>query len=424
MRNTTAITPIDIPKFLPKSEHRIILFDLMTGGHHPSYIRHLIEYWCHQKLSGTLDIVVSSKFLEIHQDVVNTALDFGQNQVQFIPISQQELSLLESQKSPLKKFFLEWKIFCKYAKRQKATQAILMYFDHLQLPLVFGQKAPCPVGGIYFRPTFHYHNFSDLKLSRQEIFRQWRQKFLLFIAMQNSRLNSLYCLDSFSVKHVSQLNRKVTVLPLADPVDNVEIDVNKYQKLSTELGIDKSRDIFLLFGVLDNRKGIYPLLDAIKILSADINKKICLLLAGPIPVSEKEEIEKRISLLSQNSPIQIIVHNTCIPSKEVSTYFELADFVLVPYQKHVGMSSVIVHAAAAQKPVLTSNYGLIGKLVQEHKLGLTFDSTSPAEIAKSIQKVFDTPNEKIANLEAMYKFALQNASQQFAKQIFQDIYKS
>ncbi|PAX53162.1 glycosyltransferase [Brunnivagina elsteri] len=423
MENTTTIVPINVSKLSPHPEHRILLFDLITGGHHPSYIRHLIEYWCHQKLSGILDIVVSPQFLELHQDVINISLELGENRVKFIPISLEELSLLESQKSSIKKFFIEWNIFCQYAKKQRATQAILMYIDHLQLPLAFGQKSPCPVGGIYFRPTFHYSNFANLKLNRQEIFRQWRQKLVLFIAMQNSQLNYLYCLDNFAVEHISQLSKKVTVLPLADPVDTIDIDTSKYEKLNTELGIDKSKSVFLLFGVLDNRKGIYPLLDAIKLLPIDIQKKICLLLAGPIPPSEREEIEKRILLLSQNSPIQIILKNKCIPSKEVGNYFELADFVLVPYQKHVGMSSVIVHAAAAQKPVLTSNYGLLGQLVQEHQLGLTFDSTSPAEIAQSIQKVFAIPGEEIANLEAMYKFASQNSSQKFAHQIFHDIYK-
>jgi hypothetical protein len=45
-------------------KQRIILFDLATGGHHPSYIRHLVNYWCDEKLPFNLDVVVSPKFIE------------------------------------------------------------------------------------------------------------------------------------------------------------------------------------------------------------------------------------------------------------------------------------------------------------------------------------------------------------------------
>jgi len=48
-----------------------MLFDLAMGGHHPSYIRHLVEYWRNQNLVGSLFIVVFPKFLQNHADVVS-----------------------------------------------------------------------------------------------------------------------------------------------------------------------------------------------------------------------------------------------------------------------------------------------------------------------------------------------------------------
>ncbi|HCF26063.1 MAG TPA: hypothetical protein DEV81_02300, partial [Cyanobacteria bacterium UBA11049] len=51
------------------SERKLMLFDLSIYGHHPSYIQHFINYWSKQESSGSLDIVVSPKFIQEHSDV-------------------------------------------------------------------------------------------------------------------------------------------------------------------------------------------------------------------------------------------------------------------------------------------------------------------------------------------------------------------
>ena len=52
------------------SDRKLMLFDLSIYWHHPSYIQHFINYWSQQELPGSLDIVVSHKFLQEHSEVV------------------------------------------------------------------------------------------------------------------------------------------------------------------------------------------------------------------------------------------------------------------------------------------------------------------------------------------------------------------
>ena len=119
--------------------------------------------------------------------------------------------------------------------------------------------------------------------------------------------------------------------------------------------------------------------------------------------------------------MQIIRRNEFVPEEEVPYYFNSADYVLAPYQKHVGMSGLVIQAAAAKKPILASNYGLIGQLVIEHQLGLTCNSASPVSISQCVQQALKTPKSNLIDFDKKQRFAQQNSSDIFAKQIFDSI---
>ncbi|BAZ32373.1 hypothetical protein NIES4074_48770 [Cylindrospermum sp. NIES-4074] len=398
-----------------------MLFDLSIDGHHPSYIRHLIEYWNHTQLPGSLYIVVAPQFINVNAEVVDLALNANDKNVQFVPITEDEYTSWKKLPNSKQRVFREWHLFCKYSKHLQASHSVLLYFDTFQLPLVLGEKAPCPFSGIYFRPTFHYKTFPNYAPNWKDTLEQWVRKFLLISALQNSQLKTLYCLDSFAVKYLNKLSNRVKFLPLADPIEDFQVDAAKCQQIKSELQVESNRQVFLLFGAIDGRKGIYPLLDAIKLLPVEACKQICLLLIGKIASSDKIKITERLSEISQSLPIQIIIRDEFVSFELVPCYFQISDFILVLYQKHVGMSGIILHAAAAQKPVLASDYGLIGKLALEYQLGLILDSTSPEAIAKNMQKVLDIPQQELTSIEKMQKLVQQNSSEEFSKQIFNAI---
>ncbi|MEO0686923.1 MAG: glycosyltransferase family 1 protein, partial [Cyanobacteria bacterium J06649_11] len=139
------------------SSPRFLLFDLAVGGHHPSYIRYLLEHWHNEKIVGHLSIIVSPEFLEKHNDVVGLATFNSE----FIAITSDETSKLSQLNGNIKRAFAEWEIYCKYATDLQVDHSLLMYFDHFQLPIVFGGKSPCSMSGIYFRPSFHYRHFDN-----------------------------------------------------------------------------------------------------------------------------------------------------------------------------------------------------------------------------------------------------------------------
>jgi glycosyltransferase involved in cell wall biosynthesis len=120
--------------------------------------------------------------------------------------------------------------------------------------------------------------------------------------------------------------------------------------------------------------------------------------------------------------VQILHVNRFVIDREIQPYFQLSDVVLAPYQRHVGMSAILVRAAAAQKPVLSSNYGLMGEMTRRHQLGLAIDSTDSQAIADGISFLLQTPLAQVGDRSKMQAFAAQNSAQRFADVIFETIW--
>ncbi len=404
------------------SQKRLMLFDLLVGGHHGSYIQHLVEYWLKQNRPAKLYIVVSPQFFTRHADVVELINQNESNNIDIIAIAPEEEAALNSPQSKLKRVFRafrEWNLLCRYAKLLKATHCSIMYFDTLWLPLVLGKKSPCPFSGIYFRPTLHYRNFANYSANRQEKMLQWREKVTLTRLLRHSQLHTLFCIDPFAPKYIEEVfSSHVQLLSIADPVKIPDHSKLPQGSLKEKLGIETDRKVFLLFGALTGRKGVAQLLEAISLLSSDLCQKICLVMIGE---GDKQSIETQVETFCRTKPVQIIGHYQFVPEQDVSQYFQLADFVLAPYQKHIGMSGILLLAAAAQKPILSSNYGLMGELVRQYQLGLTVDSTLPQEIADGITECLHKSPEQLGDRQQMKTFAEQNSAERFAQVIVEHL---
>jgi glycosyltransferase involved in cell wall biosynthesis len=407
-----------------------MLFDLYLGGHHGNYIRYLIDYACQQPVVSAIDIVVLPQFLEMHRDTVAAIASYQQSTIQIVPIAADEVASLGDRSSGLSRAIWnvrEWQIFCKYARKLQTTHATMMYLDTCELPLTLGLPSPCPFSGIYFRPTFHYGMFANYHPDLKERLKQWRNRFTLDRILAHPQLQKVFCLDPFAVEALKadflgrRLNQQenAKIVALADPVraaPSTSLDSATYH---TQLGIEADRRVFLLFGALDGRKGIYQLLAAIELLPPALSQQMCLLLVGKTNAAERANIEQKITALRQNVPIQIIECYDFIPEDEVPKYFQIADLVLATYQRHIGMSGILLLAAAAGKPVLSTDYGLMGELVRQYRLGLAVDATQPPELMQALARCLTEAPATLGDRSQMQVFADLNSIDRYASTIFQ-----
>ena len=76
--------------------------------------------------------------------------------------------------------------------------------------------------------------------------------------------------------------------------------------------------------------------------------------------------------------------NTYISSELETAYYCAADIIWLGYKDHFGMSGVLIKAAVCNREVLACKEGLIGKLTNEHQLGLTTNTDNPEDVAEAL----------------------------------------
>jgi glycosyltransferase involved in cell wall biosynthesis len=401
-----------------------MLFDLAVGGHHGNYIQHLIDRAYQQGFKGAIDIVVLPQFADSHRDTVATIDPDHQTQIELVLISAAEARSLGSRHSGIGRVLRnvrEWQLFCKYAKNLQTTHALIMYLDTCELPLAMGLHSPCPFSGIYFRPTVHYQKFANYNPDRRDKLQHWRERLTWSRIFNHPQLETVFCLDPFAVSTLASEQHQAQIVHLADPVQPHPPLSSELATLKTKLGIEAHRRVFLLFGGLDERKGIYQLLEAIQLLSPELCQHLCLLLVGGTDPVRQATIHQQLTVICQTQPLQAIEHYDFVPEADVPSYFQLADTILAPYQRHIGMSGILLLAAAAGKPVLSSDYGLMGELARRYQLGSVVDSTKPTEIAKALATLLSESPQTRSDPSQMKLFAEQNSIDLYASTIFQHL---
>ena len=389
----------------------LLLFDLNPTGHHPGYLQHLIRYW--NAKNGALLAVVSADFPEKHPGIV--ALTTRTPGVELRPISAEESQQVAGEATFLARMAAEWRLMAAYARRERADHVLLMYLDQFQMALLTEKAPPCPVSGILFRPTLHYAALGHPPATLAERLRELRKKTLLRLMLRRRRLRTVFCLDPYGLDALRSLSRTTRFVYLPDPVEAHPVAVSEVMTLRERAELAPSRKTLLLFGHLDSRKGIEPLAEALTQLPEQTRTALTLWLVGPLEDDQVGFVEKIAGLPG----LHLRRHQRFVPDEHIQAFFGATDGVLALYQQHVGMSAVLVRAAAAGKPVLASAYGLVGQLVREKNLGLVLDATAPEAVAAALQTFAD--DSSLGNPEQMRNFAELNRASEYARVIFDSL---
>ena len=388
---------------LPKN---ILIFEPDASGHHSGYLYHLIINFLQNDYSYKLIILVSPDFFLKHPQIIQKTLS---PRVQWIKFSEKEFVEWKKPKSVFKRSVLEWDLFCQYAKKYNSVLGFFMYIDYLQLAVLTQPAPPCSISGILFRPTLVNYAANSWK----ERLNYWRKNIILRYFVKNKNLDSLFNLDPFATDYILKNWNTEKVKFLPDPVQLYPTTKTK-SEVKISLGIDESKTVFLIFGFLDSRKGIADVMKAIGKISGETSQKGCLLIVGPWEENERKLFNIQLPKIQQTTNFQIVVKDGFVKDEDIQQYFKVADYAFALYNKHFGMSAIMVRAAAAQKPLISSNFGLIGKIVVENELGITIDN----DLKEKLEMLLN--NEiSIGNKEKMRAFAELNQADNYAKVILE-----
>ena len=391
----------------------VVLLELYHRGHHGSYVEMLVDGWIKSQQTGRLTLLVTADFKDAHSELISRIQTFSGHQISCVTLEPAHgldgktgLAKLMAANRAHKKALLE-------AIKLQPDHIVCMFFDHAQgavasLRSVFS-KAGITISGIVFRSTIH-EKTSGLRNTVQS----FRKRVILKSALQSKAITRLFCLDPMAPEGINQLAGRNMASWLPDGTTFAPPDVTP-DTLRKLLGIAEDETLFLFFGALSSRKGIYQTLDAFKQLSG---QKACLVIAGTPEPDEASAIFEAIS--GAQKVARIVLVSGAITDARMTSLFEASDVVLAAYPRHTGSSGILIRAAAAGKPVVGSNFGMVGRNIKEHGLGFAVDCTNVDLLANTLQEATANPFTHFdAALSAA--FASSNSSDAFAQTILNSL---
>ena len=148
------------------------------------------------------------------------------------------------------------------------------------------------------------------------------------------------------------------------------------------LNLPSNCQVILFFGAIRPNKGLDILLKALEIIKSR-NRRVLLVIAGGLlgrfNFEPYSDIIKKADL---SDYVQTFIH--FIPEEEVDYFFAASNLVVLPYLKFEAQSGVLLRAYAHKKPVVVSNVGAMGELVNSDEVGLVFEPGDAEPLAEAI----------------------------------------
>lgn len=384
---------------------KILIVDFFISGHHAEYLDHLVEYLVkgtpkqpqyvflvHPKFNENFNYIVEktkrtkgTTWVNIHDD-------------EFRKINQGRL---------VQRSLRAFRIVDHYAKIHQISHVLLMHFNLFQLALAI-RRPSYTVSGILFLQFFRMDR-STLKMR----IKYFRKHLLTKLYCLNPRLRKVYILnDEKSASYLNAAFGTNIFEMLADPIPELEplpgFDVyNEFQ-------IEEGRIILLHLGMLSNRKGTLEFIGSARFLSPQNQPKVALLVVGKAESeSMATDIRSEINRLEAISTAQVVWQDSFISSERMKSIFDQCHAVVIPYKTAEASSGILGHAAAANKPVITTGKGLLKEIVETYDLGLLIDDVDPERVAQKIETLLGYSRWKSKSAE----FLAERTRESFASKI-------
>ncbi|MCA9264475.1 MAG: glycosyltransferase family 4 protein [Planctomycetales bacterium] len=209
----------------------------------------------------------------------------------------------------------------------------------------------------------------------------------------------------FLKDHCPGAARKCHLLP--DPVELLPALSTSEARQRLELPCDGRYVGFC--GLINASKGFDRMIEAFD--QAQLEPTDRILFAGRIDQEMQSWLDKNAQHLIRDG--RLISLNRFLSFEEMHAALSAMDLVCIPYPRHASISSILLRAAAARRPLLASDFGWIGYVTARFQLGTTCDLTRPDVFRETLrQALIAAPNYQWS--PAAKQFSQFNSVENFA----------
>jgi len=397
-------------------EPSILVYDSEATGHHREYIRHIVKHGPHVEGIGHL-------YLAVHPEVAQAELQTVPEGCTPVSLDEDAVEDFDSTDRAWKRSLKEWKQMHAIATDLAVDHCIALTLNWFQLALSLpqSQNTAYTVSGIFFSPyprsVPKSKTFLHAVLHRG---RFCRKRLLVWTMLCNRRISAVHVLNDPAVaRHFNQevegpSDERFFALP--DPVADGPQAVEA-ESLRKVYAIDDDRVLFLFFGTISRRKGIFRLITAVQELSGQAQNKMALLLMGRLKGGQEEDIRRAVDHARESSDVQFQSDFRFVADWELERALQDCDVVLAPYQRTEGSSGVLGHTARVNKPVIGPRTGLIGELIQEYNLGCAVDVSQTESLRDAIEACLDASERLEKDPSGMERYVEERTPRRFVRRL-------
>ena len=363
---------------MPPERRHVLIFEPDARGHAEEWFGHILSFVREAKPPVRVTFAVPRDLVDL---LAPAAAALDDPPVAFLPLD--ETHCARCLRPPLVRAALaRWRLMRDCLDATGADEGHFLCIDTLSLPLALeltmgGRR----LSGILFRPSAHYRTLEPSRPTGLERLRDARKRLLYPRMLRNPELATVLSLDPYFATFAQRAYHDGgKVVALADPAARLR------EPSPGPSPFPCGRTAFLLFGELTARKGVLQFLEACAQLDSDTARRAAVLIAGRVAPELRRQVARQLHTLRARRPeLWIALDDRRLSSDELAVAIGASDVVVAPYQRFVGSSGVLVWAASALRPVITQNYGLLGRFVSDFGLGRAVDTTDPRAIAAALR---------------------------------------
>jgi glycosyltransferase involved in cell wall biosynthesis len=392
-----------------------MLFTLAHSGHYSSFVRFLVDGW--RGADGELVVVLSANGAAKQPDRRGVRiLAVGDDELASVKSATRRdtettlAEVLSGRLSPAAAAARHWEVLRRYAERLEPAHALVVSLESVWGAVAAGLDLPCRFSGILAAPP-QAPQHGDSPRARAG---RLHERFVVERVLAHPRLDTLFYNYAPPFHGVGRGADKLR--QFSTPVRRSAVDDAARAALRDRLGIERERQVCLLFGELSLRKGPLELVAAASRLPNELASQLTLAVVGRLKGADRQPVEEALMRLAADTPVQVVRQLEWFPEDDVPALFAVADVVAAPYVEDYGVSAVVALAAAAERPVLATERGTVGATVREYGLGLVADPTRPWELAAALERLLRDPG--LADRGGMRRLVAGSSPERFARTVY------
>jgi glycosyltransferase involved in cell wall biosynthesis len=268
----------------------------------------------------------------------------------------------------------------------RTSRLLYLYFESVIYQIALSPIPRFNTSGVMFRATFYYKRRRMLPAgaaSRALFVVKW---FVAYLCAKRPGIECVFLLDPLAEDYaLSQWgSTKFKLVP--DPLGP---ESGGLRPIGCAGPIAERPVCLLIAGALHPRKGLHSTVDALSESSDETKRNVRLSVVGKPENGYADYVQHNLARL-KDMGVTVNSDLRFVSDLELDQHLAQSHVVLTPYIGFKGSSGIVIRAAHFGKPVISTDEGLLGHLVQRHRLGEAINAENTAMFSKCLDRIVST----------------------------------